>query len=228
MGNIAHPTQSAARQGLLRRSTCASLRASLKGSLMRLLFLYAHPLADSFTAAARDQAIAAARTAGHDTRLIDLYATAFAPALSAEELQSYPDPEALPAALDAHAEALLWAEGVIFLHPTWWSGPPAILTGWVQRVWRPGIAFHATQTGLRPGLPQIRLIGVITSLGAARWQWWLLGQPGRRQILRGLRACISPRARSFWLAHYAIDASTPASRAAHLAKIARRIAQIAV
>jgi NAD(P)H dehydrogenase (quinone) len=195
---------------------------------MRLLFVYAHPLADSFTAAARDAALAAAETAGHETRLIDLYAEGFLPNLGAEELQSFPDPEAMDPALDPHVAALHWAEGVIFVFPTWWSGPPAILAGWLQRVWRPGVAFHVTQTGLRAGLPQIRVFGVITSLGAKRWQWWLLGQAGRRQILRGLRVCLGPRARSFWLALYAIDASTPTSRAAHLAKIARHIAQIAV
>jgi NAD(P)H dehydrogenase (quinone) len=195
---------------------------------MRLLFVYAHPRADSFTAAARDAALQAAQTAGHATRLIDLYAEGFSATLSAEELLGFADPEAMDPRLDAHVAALHWAEGVILIYPTWWSGQPAILSGWLQRVWRPGVAFHDTETGLRPGLPQIRLLGVITSLGAKRWQWWLLGQPGRRQILRGLRLCIAPRARSFWLAHYAIDASTPASRAAHLTKIARRIAQIAV
>ncbi|MGV8954385.1 MAG: NAD(P)H-dependent oxidoreductase [Cypionkella sp.] len=195
---------------------------------MRLLFVYAHPLPDSFARAGLDIAMQAAAAAGHDTQLIDLYAQTFDPVLRADELQSYPDPDAMDADLDAHVAALHWASGVIFIYPTWWSGPPAILSGWLQRVWRPGVAFHVTETGLRPALPQIRVLGVITSLGAKRWQWWLLGQPGRRQILRGLRACLSPSTRSFWLALYAIDASTATSRAKHLAKIARRIAQIAL
>lgn len=196
---------------------------------MRLLFVYAHPLHDSFAAAARDAAQVAARAAGHDIQTIDLYALHFQAVLSGEELQSYPDPDAMTDDLDAHVAALRWAEGVIFIYPTWWSGQPAILSGWLQRVWRPGVGFHIMANRLRPGLPQIRLLGVITSLGAKRWQWSLvLGAPGRKQMLRGLRACIAPRARTFWLAHYAMDASTPASRAAHLVKIARRIAQIAV
>jgi NAD(P)H dehydrogenase (quinone) len=194
---------------------------------MRLLIIHAHPLPESFTAAARDTVLSAARDSGHQTRLIDLYAEGFSPVLRGDELQSYPDPEAMDDLLAGHVEALEWAEGVIFVHPTWWSGPPAILTGWVQRVWRPGVAFHIGPR-LRPALTNIRLIGVITSLGAKRWHYWLLGQPGRRQILRGLRACIAPRARSFWLAHYAIDDSTEATRRAHLTKIAQRIAQIAV
>lgn len=195
---------------------------------MRLLFVYAHPLPDSLAAASLHTAVAAAKAAGHDTRCLDLYALGFQAVLRADELRSYADPDAMDAELEMHIEALHWAEGLIFVYPTWWSGQPAILSGWVHRVWRPGVAFHLIDGKMRPGLPQIRLLGVITTLGAARWQWWLLGQAGRRQILRGLRACVSPRTRCFWLAQYAIDASTPALRAAHLAKIAARIAQIAV
>lgn len=196
---------------------------------MRLLFVHTHPLESSFTAAARDTAIAAAKAKGHETRLIDLYAEAFAPTLTADEWQSYPDPDAIDEKLDPHLAALAWAEAVIFTHPTWWSGPPAILKGWLDRVWRPGVAFHVGPNGLQPALPNIRLIGVITSLGAT-WSHYnlLLGAPGRKQLLRGLRGCTNRRTKTFWLAHYAIDASTPHSRAAHLAKITARIAQIAV
>ncbi len=195
---------------------------------MRLLIVYAHPLPDSFARAARNTVVQTAALAGHETRLIDLYAQGFDPVLGAEDLLGYADPDAVPPVLDAHIEALQWAEGIVFVFPIWWSAPPAILTGWLQRVWRPGIAFHPQDGGLSPALTQIRVIGVVTTLGAKPWQWWLLGQAARRQILRGLRPCISPRARSFWLAHYQIDTSTAASRAKHLAKIAHRIAQIAV
>lgn len=198
---------------------------------MRLLFVLAHPLAESFTAAQCNAAIAQAKANGHEIRQINLYAESFQPCLSADELRAYPDPESISATLDNHVEALHWAEGLILCFPTWWSGQPAILKGWFDRVWRPGIAFHTTlsPSALRPGLPQIRLLGVLTTLGAARWQWsLLLGAPGRKQLLRGLRPCLAPRCKTFWLAHYAIDTSTAASRAAHLQKIARQIAQIAV
>jgi NAD(P)H dehydrogenase (quinone) len=196
---------------------------------MRLLFIYAHPNEDSLTAAAKDCAVQTATSKGHEVRLIDLYATGFQPCLMGAELHSYADPDAMGADLDPHNDALLWAEGVIFIHPTWWSGVPAILKGWLDRVWRPGVAFHIRDGAFHPGLAQIRLIGVITTLGATWAQYnLLLGAPGRKQLLRGLRGCIHPRARSLFLAHYAIDASSPTSRAAYLAKIAARIAQIAV
>lgn len=196
---------------------------------MRLLFVHAHPHADSFTAACRDTAMQAARTKGHEVKLLDLYAEGFQPGLTADEWLSYPDPDAIPDSLARHIEALHWAEGLIFSHPTWWGGPPAILKGWLDRCLRPGIAFHLHGKTLRPGLAQIRLLGVLTSLGATSLQYnLLLGAPGRRQLLRALRLCTNRRCKTLWLAHYAIDASSPASRAAHLEKIAARMAQIAV
>ncbi len=196
---------------------------------MRLLFVHAHPSPDSFTAACRDTAVQAARKNGHETKLIDLYAENFQPALTPDEWLSYPDPDAIPDSLTPHIEALQWAEGLIFTHPTWWSGPPAILKGWLDRCFRPGIAFHIHGKTLRPGLPNIRLLGVLTSLGATSLHYnLLLAAPGRRQLLRGLRACTNRNCKTLWFAHYAIDASTPASRARHLGKIAARMAQIAV
>ena len=196
---------------------------------MRLLFVHAHPHADSFTTACRDTAIQAATAKGHETKLIDLYAENFQPNLTPDEWLSYPDPDAIGDALSPHIEALQWAEGLIFTHPTWWSGPPAILKGWLDRTFRPGIAFHVDGKTLRPGLPNIRLLGVLTSLGATSLQYnLLLAAPGRRQFLRSLRACTNRQCKTLWLAHYAVASSTEASRAAHLAKIAARIAQIAV
>lgn len=196
---------------------------------MRLLFVHAHPSPDSFTTACRDAAIAAAHTAGHETKLIDLYAETFQPSLRPDEWLGLPDPDAIDESLTPHIDALQWAEGLIFTHPTWWGGPPAILKGWLDRTLRPGIAFHIHGKTLRPGLQNIRLLGVLTSLGASSLQYnLLLAAPGKRQLLRGLRACTNRRCKTLWLAHYAIDASTEASRARHLAKIAARMAQIAV
>lgn len=85
-----------------------------------------------------------------------------------------------------HVEALQWAEGLILVYPTWWYSQPAILKGWIDRVWRPGIAFTLRDEGrrLRPALANIHLIGVITSFGSPWWFWtFLMGAPGRKIIL---------------------------------------------
>lgn len=197
---------------------------------MRLLFVQAHPVPESFCAALCRAAMDEAGARGHAVRLIDLHACGFDPVLRAAEHRSYADPAQLPADLAPHVEALRWAEGVIFVYPTWWQAQPAILKGWLDRVWRPGVAFTAPPGGgLRPGLPHVRLIGAITTLGAPWWVWTLLmGAPGRKMLLRGLRACTAPRTRSFWLALHDIDTRPEADRRRYLDRVRARVARIPV
>ena len=201
---------------------------------MRLLVVHAHPVPDSFGAVLFRAVTEAAGGAGHEVRALDLYAEAFDPRLSTEERRGYNgappvDPTFLDPALAAHVDALRWAEGVVFVHPTWWMGPPAMLKGWLDRVWRPGVAFHADPAGgpIRPGLPQIGLLGVVTTLGSPWWAWtFAMGAPGRKLLLRGLRPCVARRARTFWLALHDMDRSTPTQRERFLTRVRARITRI--
>jgi creatinine amidohydrolase len=121
--------------------------------------------------------------------------------------------------------------GLILVYPTWWYSQPAILKGWIDRVWRPGIAFTLHEEGqrLRPALANIRLIGVITSFGSPWWFWtFLIGAPGRKIVLRGLRFCTNRRTKTFWLGLYAIDEQTDVSRRRYIDKVRARIAQIPI
>jgi len=196
---------------------------------MRLLFLHAHPVPESFGTALCAAAMESARVRGHEVRLIDLHAEGFNPVMSAEERRGYNDSGPPPADLLPHIEALRWAEGLIFVYPTWWNGQPAILKGWLDRVWRPGIAFTVPTptTPLRPALTDLRLIGVITTLGSPWWVWtFLLGAPGRKMLLRGLRLCTGPRTRTFWLALHDMDTQTDSARRRYLDRVRARIARL--
>lgn len=194
---------------------------------MRLLFVFAHPRDDSFAAAILTAACAGAQARDHETKVIDLYAMGFDPCLTAADHQNYASQ--IPPDLAPHIAALHWAEGLIFVYPTWWGAQPAILKGWLDRVWRPGVAFHnpTPKTPLRPALTNIRQIGVVTTLGAPWWHWTLLlGAPGRKMLLRGLRVCTARRTKTFWLALYQIDSTTPDQRRAFLAHVAARIGRV--
>lgn len=200
---------------------------------MRLLVVHAHPVPDSFGAALFRTVLDGAREGGHEVTALDLHAEGFEPRLSERERRGYgaeppEDPAALDPALAPHVAALRRAEGVLFVHPTWWMGPPAILKGWVDRVWRPGVAFHADPAGgaIRPGLPDLRLLGVVTTLGSPRWAWLLMGEPGRRMLLRALRPCVARRARTLWLALHDMDRTTPERRAAFLARVRAKVAAL--
>src|SRR4051794_8760684 len=108
---------------------------------MRCLVVYAHPVATSYCAALRDRALQALNAAGHDTRLLDLYAEGFDPVLSRQERLDYHTAGLNQKPVQSHVDQLKWAEALIFVYPTWWYGLPAILKGWFDRVWLPHVTF---------------------------------------------------------------------------------------
>ena len=196
---------------------------------MRLLFVHANPVPESFGAALCRAAVEAAREAGHDVRLIDLHEDGFDPVMGAEERRGYTGEGPVPADLVPHVGALQWAEGVILVYPTWWYAQPAILKGWMDRVWRPGIAFtlRTPNAPLRGALTNVRLVGAITTFGSAWWFWtFLMGAPGRKIVLRGLRYCTAPRTRTLWIGLHEMDSQTDTTRRRHLDRVRARIARI--
>ncbi|MEQ8966551.1 MAG: NAD(P)H-dependent oxidoreductase [Azospirillaceae bacterium] len=191
---------------------------------MHVLLVHAHPVPESYNAALRDAVRAALEAAGHSVDLLDLYAEGFVPVLSAEERRIYHDVDDNLRPVAREVERLRAAEALVLVYPTWWYGMPAILKGWFDRVWLPGVAFTLPEGGgpIRPALTGIRKIGVVTSSGSPRWFLrGYMGDPGRRVILRGLKPLCAPRARSLWLCHYSMDASTPESRARFLGRVDR-------
>jgi putative NADPH-quinone reductase len=193
---------------------------------MRCLVVYCHPVPESFGAAVRDAAVAALAARGCEVRLLDLYAEGFDPVLCADERRSYNDRAPCDPKLAPHIEHLKWAEAVLFVYPTWWYGLPAMLKGWLDRVWATDVAFKLPSDGGRivSLVSHIRKIGVVTTCGATWWISFLMGQPGRKTILRGMRALCAPTARTLYVAHYDMDRSTPESRAAFLEKVRKKLA----
>jgi NAD(P)H dehydrogenase (quinone) len=191
---------------------------------MRVLLVYCHPRPDSFCAALRDTAVVALEVAGHTVEVRDLYAEGFAPALTAEQRGSFYDEAANLHGVEDHAAALQWAEALLLVYPTWWLGPPAMLKGWFDRVWVPGVAFRlGGPTVLRPLLTNIRRIGVVTTYGSPRWLLWLAGWPDRRLFGRGLRPLCARRCRLEWLALTRMDTCTAPQRERFLAKVRARL-----
>jgi putative NADPH-quinone reductase len=191
---------------------------------MRVLVVYCHPVPDSFCAAVRDATLEAIHAKGCEARIIDLYAEGFEPVMSAAERASYNDGAPQDPALAVHIGHLQWAEALVLVYPTWWYGLPAMLKGWLDRVWTVDVAFALTDQGkIKPLMPHIEKIAVVTTCGAPWWWSVIIGQPGRKTILRGMRALCGWRCRTLYLAHYRMDSSTPSSRAAFLTKVRRKV-----
>ncbi|MEL7115532.1 MAG: NAD(P)H-dependent oxidoreductase [Pseudomonadota bacterium] len=193
---------------------------------MRALVVYCHPRPDSFTAAVRDVILETLQAAGADTRLLDLYAIDFNPIMGHDELGQHFDTEQNQAGLERHVADLQWCDTLIFCYPTWWYGLPAMLKGWLDRAFLPGVAFlmpDSVNSDIRPGLQHITRLGVFTTCGASWWLTRLIGAPGRRTLLRGVGLLCAPRCRKVFLAHYLMDSSTAESRAKHLTRVAAKM-----
>ena len=193
---------------------------------MHVLLVYSHPRSDSFCAALRDAAIAALKAAGNTVELCDLYAEGFAPALSGEERDRYYDEGTNLSGIESHVAALQRAEALLFVYPTWWFGLPAMLKGWLDRVWVPGVAFRLGGPGvLRPLLTNIHRIGVITTYGSPRWLLWLAGWPDWLLVRRGLRPLCARGCRVEWIFLTRMDTCTTPEREQFLAHVRARLSR---
>ncbi|GEP06342.1 NAD(P)H-dependent oxidoreductase [Methylobacterium oxalidis] len=193
---------------------------------MNVLLIYCHPRTDSFCAALREAAIRTLESRGHAVEVRDLYAEGFEPALSEEERGRYYEEGADRGALASHIAALRRAEALVLVYPTWWFGLPAMLKGWIDRVWLPGVAFHLAGPGdLQPRLTDIRRIAVVTTYGSPRWLLWLIGWPDWRVFRHGIRPLCAPRCRLDWIALTGMDSCSPERRRRFLATVGARLSR---
>jgi putative NADPH-quinone reductase len=167
------------------------------------------------------------RRGGHEVDDCDLYAEGFDPVLTAAERRVYNTPTPELTAVMSYVDRLRRAEALVLCFPTWWYGLPAILKGWFDRVWTPGVAFELPVGGgaILPALRNIRKFAVVTTYGSP---WWLvkvvLRDPVRAVLFGGLRRLCARGADSVFLALYNIDAADRARCARFLARVERRFA----
>jgi NAD(P)H dehydrogenase (quinone) len=189
---------------------------------MKVHVIYAHPVDESFSAGIHRTVVETLIRSGHEVRDLDLYAFGFDPALTPRERIDYHTPGLNEAPVRDHVEDLRWAEALVFLFPTWWYGMPAILKGYLDRVWLPGVAFHLPVDGgrIQPGLTNIRRLAAVTTHGSPWWfmKFWML-EPNKAVLFRGLKPLLAPGCRTSWLALGSMDKSTPESRRRFLAKV---------
>lgn len=193
---------------------------------MRVLVLHAHPDPKSYGAALHEAAITALRSAGHDVDDCDLYAEGFDAVLSRAERVGYHDLAGNTLPVAGYVERLRAAEALVLCFPVWNFGYPAILKGYFDRVFLPGVSFRLVEGKVRPNLWNIRRLVAVTSYGGTRWRARLMGDPPRKAVCRVLRAVCHPAARPLYLAHYDMNRATPVTRAAFLGDVARKLEKL--
>ncbi|GAB3000376.1 NAD(P)H dehydrogenase [Amycolatopsis acidiphila] len=122
------------------------------------MWIYAHPEPRSLTGSLRDEGLRTLTELGHEYRQSDLYAMRWNPVVdradyaqdagerllvAAESAVAYESGRLSPD-IRAEQEKIEWADALVVQFPLWWYGPPAILKGWIDRVFVKGFGYGLT------------------------------------------------------------------------------------
>lgn len=142
---------------------------------------------------------------------LNLYEQEFEPCLQKEERQSYYKQSFDGQKLEEEIAQLKDTELLVLVFPTWWFGFPAILKGWFDRVWAPGVAFdHATDlSAIRPRLDKLKQVIAISTIGSPWWvDWLIMRRPVRRILKSALIGVCAPQSKFQMLTLYKAEKQT--------------------
>lgn len=196
---------------------------------MRAAVLLAHPNPDAFAHELARRAVAGLRAGGHHVELIDLYGVGFQAAMSTQERDAYHgDTPILDPLVRRHADLVRSVDALVFVYPTWWSGLPAILKGWLERVMVPGVGFRFDERSgkVRPALTNVRHLVGISTYGSPQWYVRAINDNGRRTLMRALRLACGRRTSCRWSALYGLDTTSADQRADFAARVERELSEL--
>jgi NAD(P)H dehydrogenase (quinone) len=136
---------------------------------MKHAVILGHPSPQSFAHSVVAAYCNALNVLGHQAIVHDLYALGFSPCLRADEI---PRPTGFSPADDVQAEraAITGADVFVFVYPLWFNAPPAIVTGYVQRVFGMGFGYGPIhQGGNEPLLRGKRMLSFTSSGSSSEW-----------------------------------------------------------
>jgi putative NADPH-quinone reductase len=199
---------------------------------MKVLVVLAHPSQESFVSHLSSEVLHELEIGGHEIRHHDLWAENFNPVFTpyerlnhvgdvAEKLKQLPE-------LRQHIEDLQWCEALVLVYPTWWSGQPAMLKGWFDRVLMNGVAWVLPDGAnrIQPLLTNVRHLIVVTTHGSSKFVNALEGESGKRTAFRSVRLMLHRRVRCEWVAMYGIDNASPLQRLKFSAHVRRKISRV--
>jgi NAD(P)H dehydrogenase (quinone) len=189
---------------------------------MRVLVLYAHPVETSFVSALHKQVVDTLRSRGNEVDDCDLYVEGFDPLLSRQDRIDYNNPGLNRTRVEPYVDRLFKAEALVLIYPVWNEGFPAILKGFLDRVFLPGVSLEVNADGsLTPNLKKVTKLAAVCTYGLDHLRTILAGDPPRRVVKRTLRSLVGPHASCDYLAHYDMNHTTRERRGSFLSKVKR-------
>ncbi len=193
--------------------------------MTRALVLFAHPCPESFSAALHTRVVETLTARGWEVDDCDLNAEGFSPVLTEAERRGYHDVGPNLAPVQPYVERVQAAQALVLVFPVWNFGYPAILKGFFDRVFLPGVSFRLEAGKVRPNLTHIRKLAAVTTYGGTRLRAILAGDPPRHVVKRALWHVTRPE-KLRYLALYDMNRASDAQRAGFLAHVGREMERL--
>ena len=195
---------------------------------MRVHVIHAHPVETSYNRTLFNTVVETLTANGHEVDALNLYDEAFPAVLSREERLNYHEvPGNLTPAIKPYVDRLMAAEALVFVHPVWNYGYPAVLKGYFDRVFLPGVSFILEGGGdrgkLLPNLKHIKKVAFVTTYGGNRWRTMLMGDPPRRLARRWAWVTFRTPRPPKYLALYDMNNNSAAQLAGFIEKVRAEI-----
>jgi len=193
--------------------------------MTQALVLYAHPCPESFNAAVHQVVVDTLTARNWKVDDCDLNVEGFNPVLTEPERRDYHEEPKNIDAVKSYVERLRTADALVMVFPVWNFGYPAILKGFVDRVFLPGVGFKLEKGGIRPGLDNIQKLAACTTYGGTRVRAFLNGDPPRKNVTRSVRyACGMPKTR--YVALYDMNRNQTPQLEAHLQRVRQEMLRL--
>jgi len=190
--------------------------------MVKALVLFAHPCEESFSASLHRVVVDTLTARGWEVDDCDLNAEGFNPVLTAAERRTYHEVGANTAPVQGYVDRLRAAEVLVLVFPVWNFGFPAILKGFFDRVFLPGVSFRLEDGFVQPNLRHIRKLVAVTTYGGTRGRALLAGDPPRHVVRRAIWHVCRPE-KMRYLALYDMNRVTEDRRRRYLATVQREM-----
>lgn len=134
--------------------------------MMKYLIIFAHPDANSLNAHMKDAVIDYLEKIGHQVVLRDLYQIGFDPILSLNDMKGQREGKLSPE-VQIEQQHIQWADTLIIIHPIWWTGLPAMMKGYIDRVFSYGFAYTYAN-GFQEGLLKDKNAIIVNTQGKSK------------------------------------------------------------
>lgn len=140
---------------------------------MKYLIIYAHPNETSLNNHLLNNVIASLQKGQQEIAIRDLYKIGFNPVLSAVDMEGQRMGK-VDATVQREQEYISWADHLVFIYPIWWTGMPAIMKGYIDRVFSYGFAYRYDQ-GVQRGLLTGKMVTIINTQGKSKAEYESIG-----------------------------------------------------